>query len=87
MIKFNTPKVLNGEQLLNELIAAGVTISKTDYPHIDGNSDMWLKIDASDEKKAKLIVDKHIGVDTVPTIEDKLAIVGLTLEELKAALV
>ena len=87
MIKFNTPAKLNGNQLITELVSAGVSIDEFDSPFIDGNGDLWLKIDSKDEKKAKSVVDSHIGIDRVPTIEEKLSSIGLNFEELKAALV
>jgi hypothetical protein len=86
MIQFETPQNLNGEQLINELIASGVTISEP--PELDGNNNLWLKIKATDKTKAQAVVDAHQGIDTVKvlSIEDKLKKVDLTLDDLKAAL-
>jgi hypothetical protein len=86
MIKFNKPANLNGAELLAELNAAGIVI--TERPVIDGNGDFWLEIDPKDEAKAKPIVDAHNGTTVAPepTIEQKLASVGLNLGDLKAAL-
>jgi hypothetical protein len=89
MIKFNTPAKLNGTQLRAELNAAGVKIASTSGAvMIDGNGDLWLDIATKDETKAKPIVDAHIGIDNViePSVEKKLASVGLTIEDLKVAL-
>jgi hypothetical protein len=85
MIKFNKPVNINGTQLLSELNAAGVTI--TDSPLIDGNGDFWLNILESDVLKAQPIVEAHNGVDSPEiTVEQKLASVGLNIEDLKTAL-
>lgn len=85
MIKFNKPVSLNGTQLLNELNEAGVTI--TNSPLIDGNGEFWLDISEADVSKAQPVVESHIGVDSPEiTIEEKLANVGLNLNDLKNAL-
>lgn len=89
MIKLNAPQTLNGSQLKKELIAGGVIISTSpDSIEIDGNGDLWLEIAESDKAKAKAIVDAHIGLSTpkVLTIEEKLETIGLSLNELKAAI-
>jgi hypothetical protein len=86
MIQFTKPTNLNGTELLAELNAAGVSI--TDFPLIDGNGDFWLDITEADKVKATAIVAAHNGtiIAPEPTIADKLASVGLSIEELKAAL-
>lgn len=86
MIKFITPESLNGKQLIDELVAAGVTI--TEPPLLDGNRELWLDIKALDKDKATAVVNAHVGVDYVPTltIEQKLASVGLSISDLKTAL-
>ncbi len=89
MIKFNMPESLNGSQLRKELVAAGVAIaSGYDSIELDGNGDLWLDIKETDKTKAKAIVDAHIGLSTpkVLTIEEKLESIGLSLDELKAAI-
>jgi hypothetical protein len=86
MIKFDKPTNLNGTELITELVAAGVQISKP--PSIDGNGNFWLDIADKDEAKAKPIVAAHNGTTIAPelTVEQKLASVGLSVEDLKAAL-
>ncbi len=86
MIKFNKPINLNGTELVNELNDAGVTVN--DLPYVDGNSDLWLGISNSDKTKAESIVAAHNGtiIAPEPTIQDKLANAGITLDELKTAL-
>ena len=89
MIKFNKPTNLNGSELLDELATVGIILDKfNEPPMLDGDNNLWLRIDPADEAKAKPIVDAHNGtiIPPEPTIEDKLASVGLSLDELKAAL-
>jgi len=86
MIQFEKPNNLNGKQLMDELVAAGVAI--TEPPLLDGNRKLWLEIKATDKTKAQPIVDAHVGIDTVKvlTVAEKLAIVDLSIDDLKAAL-
>ena len=86
MIKFNKPKNLNGAELLQQLNNNGVEI--TQPPLIDGNGDFWLDIAVKDEAKAQTVVEAHNGTTVAPepTVADKLANAGLTVEDLKAAL-
>lgn len=89
MIKFDKPENLNGAQLLDELSAVGIILDKIKQaPVIDGNGDFWLDIESADEDKAAEVVAAHNGttVASEPTIEDKLASVGLNIDDLKAAL-
>jgi hypothetical protein len=89
MIKFNTPKSLNGSQLRKELVAAGVAISTGhEAIELDSNGDLWLEIKETDKAKAKAVVDSHAGSNNskVLTVQEKLDMVGLSLDELKAAL-
>jgi hypothetical protein len=86
MIQFDKPKNLNGAELLAELKSAGVTI--TEDPTIDGNGDFWLDIAESDKAKATTVVLAHNGSTVAPelTVSDKLASVGLSIDDLKAAI-
>jgi hypothetical protein len=86
MIKFNKPENLNGAELLNELTNAGVEVKE--LPYIDGNGDFWLDVKESDKAQTITIVAAHNGtiIPPEPTIEQKLASVGLNVEDLKAAL-
>jgi hypothetical protein len=86
MIKFEKPVNLNGAELLDELNSAGIVI--TSKAVVDGNDDLWLDIANKDEAKAKPIVAAHNGTTVAPepTVEQKLASVGLNLEDLKSAL-
>ena len=86
MIKFNKPSNLNGSELLTELKSVGVIVQG--WPQVDGNGNLWLNIDESDESKALHIVASHNGntIPIEPTITDKLALVGLSIDDLKEAL-
>lgn len=86
MIKFDKPTNLNGTELLAELTAAGVKISEP--PLIDGNGDFWLDVATKDKAKAEAVVAAHDGTTIAPeaSVADKLASVGLNVEDLKAAL-
>lgn len=86
MIKFTKPVNLNGAELIEQLQASGVAIAQ--MPVVDGNNDLWLDIAKKDETKAQVVVDSHNGtmVAPEPTIEQKLASVGLNLDDLKVAL-
>lgn len=86
MIKFDKPTNLNGAELVEELQSAGIEVN--DLPIVDGNGDFYLDIAVSDADAAKKIVAKHNGtiIAPEPTIENKLASVGLTVSDLKAAL-
>lgn len=82
MLSFNIPEKLNGEQLLEELKNVGI---ESDIPAIrDGK--LWLSIKSTQKAKAEEIVSNHIGVDRIPTIQDKLASAGIDLDELRVAL-
>jgi hypothetical protein len=89
MIKFNKPNNLNGAELLDELAAVGIVLDKEkQIVVIDEDGNLLLDIEAADEAKAEAVVAAHNGntVALEPTIEDKLASVGLNLPDLKAAL-
>lgn len=89
MIKFDKPLNLNGAELLDELATIGIVLDlATQAPVIDGNGDLWLDVKSADKAKVAEIVASHNGTIIAPTpsIEDKLASVGLTLPDLKQAL-
>ncbi len=80
---FERPKNLNGAELLNELLAADLSVSTVaDY------NDGTIGLDVNDEQKARTIISKHNGtiIASEATIEQKLASVGLNLDDLKTAL-
>jgi Ser/Thr protein kinase RdoA (MazF antagonist) len=86
MIKFKKPINLNGSELLAELNEAGIFI--VEPPVLDGNNDLWLEIKDADKTKTATIVENHDGqiVAQEPTIEQKLISLGLSVDDLKAAL-
>lgn len=86
MIKFTKPQNVNGAELLAELNAGGVVIANP--PVIDGDGNLWLDISEKDKAKATPIVAAHNGtlIAPEPTLADKLAAAGLSVDELKAAL-
>lgn len=89
MIIFTKPKNLNGEELRQELNAAGVNISNEKFSVVvDGENNLLLDINPKDKSEAEKIVATHNGtiVPPEPTIEDKLASVGLNLNDLKSVL-
>ena len=88
MIKFNKPINLNGTELRQELRNAKVDISDDNLSVREISGDLYLDIKLADEAKAAGVVAAHNGtiVAPEPTIEDKLASVGLNLTDLKSAL-
>ena len=87
MIQFNRPTNFEGVQFCQELETVGVSINKDTSPLLDENGDFWLDIDVKDTAKAQEVLDAHIPKPRPePTIEDKLASVGLSLNDLKSAL-
>jgi len=89
MIQFMKPENLNGAELRDELNANGVAISDDPFSvKLEGDGFLWLDIAEADKAKATPIVAAHNGTTIAPepTIAEKLASVGLSLEELRTAL-
>jgi hypothetical protein len=88
MIKFNKPINLNGTELRQELRNAKVDISDDNLSVREISGNLYLDIKPADEAKAQAVVANHNGTTVAPepTIEDKLASVGLNLSDLKTAL-
>lgn len=87
MISFDKPVQLDGAQLCDELKAAGIEIDNEKNPYIDGNGVFWLDIAAKDTQKAQDVLNAHIPQPKPePTIANKLATVGLSIDDLKTAL-
>ena len=86
MITFTKPQNLNGKELLDELSAVGVVVEG--LPIDDGEGNLMLKIASKDEGKAAAVVAAHNGtiIAPEPTVQEKLASVGLTVADLKTAL-
>lgn len=83
MKKFNKPQNLNGTELMAELASAGIDVNEV-FDFADGT----IGFETVDEAKAALIVAAHNGtiIAPEPTVQEKLASVGLNLDDLKAAL-
>ena len=88
MAPFTTPTNLNGTELRAELNAAGVKISDSHNAVIVSGDDLILDIADKDKAKAQSVVTAHNGttVASEPSLADKLASIGLSIDELKAAL-
>ena len=88
MIKFTKPENLNGSELRNELRTAGISISDDPFSVQLSENDLFLEIDETDETKALKVVAVHNGKTQFveASIQDKLASVGLSLDDLKVAL-
>jgi hypothetical protein len=89
MIKVNKPTNLDGVELRAELRAAGVDITDgRNAVFIDDNGILYLEIAAKDKAKADEVIAKHNGKQTAPelSIAEKLASIGLTIDDLKTAL-
>lgn len=86
MIKITRPTNLNGTELLEELAAAKISVSGV--PIMDGNGELWIDIAETDATKAEAVALKHNGTIAPAqlSIEQKLASVGLSVDDLKAAL-
>jgi hypothetical protein len=80
---FPRPTNLNGAELKDEFAAAGVSITQLN-DLLDGT----IRVETDDEIKAAEIIAAHNGTTVAPepTIEQKLFSVGLTIDDLKAAL-
>jgi hypothetical protein len=88
MATFTTPTNLNGTELRAELNAAGVKISDSYNAIIVSGDDLILDIADKDKDKAQSVVTAHNGTTVAPepSLADKLASIGLSIDELKAAL-
>lgn len=88
MIDFVKPVNLNGAELRAELAAAGIVVSDEAQSFSVTGDVLSIDIKTKDKAIAETVIANHNGtvVPPTPTISDKLASVGLTLDELKAAL-
>ena len=83
MKTFNRPQNLNGAELKFELAKVGIIVQE-----IFDFSDGTIGFETDNESAAAAVVAAHNGTTVAPepTIADKLASVGLSLDELKAAI-
>jgi len=83
MQKFTKPENLNGAELIVELANKGVVVKEI-YDFSDGT----IGFETDNKLAASAVVAAHNGTTVAPepTIEDKLASIGLNLADLKTAL-
>jgi hypothetical protein len=83
MKTFTKPTNLNGAELKNELAAVGIIVEKV-FDFGDGT----IGFETDNESAAQIVVAAHNGTTVAPepSVSDKLASVGLNLDDLKAAL-
>jgi len=88
MQTFTKPTNLNGAELRVELNNAGVKISNEISALIVSENQLILDIADKDQAKAETVVTAHNGttVAAEPTIDEKLASVGLSINDLRSAL-
>ena len=88
MIDFSKPANLNGAELRAELAAAGIDFSDDAQSFSVTGDFLSIDIKAKDRSIAETVIANHTGtvIAPTPTIEEKLASVGLNLPDLKAAL-
>jgi len=87
MIFVDLTKNINGEILKEELAAAGLETDIVIFTFPEGNKIEMNGLSESDRKLAESIYKAHNPpAPTEPTIADKLASVGLSIDDLKAAL-
>jgi hypothetical protein len=80
---FTKPENLNGTELMAELAKVGIAVDKV-FDFANGT----IGFETDNESVAAAVVAVHNGTTVIPepTIADKLASVGLSLDELKAAI-
>jgi len=83
MKQFTKPKNLNGAELMTELAQVDIVVNQ-----IFDNANGVIEFETDNEILAKSIVDAHNGTITPlePSVEQKLANVGLNLDDLRSAL-
>ena len=83
MATFTRPENLNGAELKQELAAVNIIVNS-----VEDNLDGTITFETDKETKAAEVVSQHNGTTIAPELstEQKLASVGLSLNDLKAAL-
>jgi hypothetical protein len=82
-MNFTKPQALNGKQLKDELKVQGIIVEVIED---DGQGQISFDVEKPKEGLAASIVAAHVGIDKEPTIADKLESVGVSIDDLKAAL-
>lgn len=87
MIYINLNKAISGDLLRQELLSAGLETEVTVYTFDDGLKIQLNNIEESQRDIAESIYNAHNAPSiSEPTVAQKLAAAGLTVEELKEAL-
>ena len=64
-ISFTKPENLNGGLLIDELLAAGVSVTeengKPKWVELDGDGVLWIDIDQKEKAKAETVIASHNG--------------------------
>jgi hypothetical protein len=83
MAIFQRPTNLNGAELKAEFASNGISITQ-----LNDLLDETIRVETDDEIEAAKIIAAHNGTTVAPepSIEDKLASIGLSLSDLKTAL-
>lgn len=86
-MNFPIPVQLNAGQLREELKAQGINFLDADEViTVTADKELAISLAEKDKTKACQIIATHIGVDKPLTVAQKLESVGISLEELKAAI-
>lgn len=87
MISFDLPTNFNGTQFCDELKDAGIVIDNKTDMSATTDGVLWLNIASKDTQKAQDVLNAHIPQPKPEaTIAEKLASVGLSIDDLKSAL-
>lgn len=87
-MKFDLPSKFNGTRLRNELSLIGIDLPLNNDAISIAENNLFIDIDDKDYDKVIEVLKNHNGNDIVieTTIEQKLASVGLSIDDLKSAL-
>jgi hypothetical protein len=87
MISFDLPINFNGAQFCQELENAGIVVDNKADMWATSEGVLWLNIDTKYTQKAQDVLNAHTPQPKPePTIAEKLASVGLSIDDLKTAL-
>ena len=87
MIYLNLDKPISGDLLQQELLAQGLATDVVVYTFDDGLKIQFNNANETDRDLVEAVYQAHIAPSpTGPTIAEKLASVGLSLDDLKKAL-
>ena len=83
MKTFTKPLNLNGAELISQLLSVGIKVDR-----ITQNTPDTISFETDNEELAVSVIEKHNGTTVAPqlTVADKLASVGLSIDELRVVL-